>query len=203
MSTLPIPHLQACAPFSQHLPGKDIFQLQESCQTQQKTPNSPVAVDLQAIASTSSAVSLLADIDFSKPVSSSTTQPTATSVTQIPASHSYPSVSTVGVLHTNSASFGTQASISLASDHSFDVATDLDNEVLSKNILQNSNLLDATYDVVPGMLRINSRSPLSETIRCSNNTSTNVDVNKSSGILEPVRSMLFLMIFFKFLIPTV
>ncbi|VDK78309.1 unnamed protein product [Litomosoides sigmodontis] len=196
MSTLPIPHFQACVPFSQHLPGTDVFQQQEFCQTQQKTPISSVVVDPQAVASTSSAMSLLADIDFSKPPSSSTTQSTAISVTQICTSHSNPLISTIDALHTNSAAFGTQAPISLASDQPSDVATDSDNKVLSKSAyqlanstLQNSTLLDATDDVVSAMVRTNSRSLLSEMILCSGSTSTSVDVNiYSAGILEPVRS---------------
>lgn len=201
MSTLPIPHFQACAPFAQHLPAGDIFQQQGFCQTVQKTPDSSrVAVNLQTMATTSSAISLLADIDFSKPVSNSLTftQPTAISVTQIPLSQSYPSISTVSTSHMDNIALGTQASIALASNQSFNVRTDLDNQVPSKDInqsandvLRNSALSDEILDAVPNMLRPNSQTSVSETIPCSGSSSTNVDEDKTAGILESVRSMLF------------
>ncbi|CAG9539828.1 unnamed protein product [Cercopithifilaria johnstoni] len=198
MSTLPIPHLQACAPFTQHLPGRDIFQQQERCQTLQKTPHSSgVTVNLQAIASTSNAISLLADIDFSKPVSNSTTfaQPTAISVTQIHASQSYPSISTVNTSHMDSTALGTQSSIAPVSNQAFDVTTDLDNQVLPKNshqsansILQNSALSDGILDVIPSIMKPNSQNLLPETISNNISTSTSVDTDKTAGMLESVRS---------------
>lgn len=194
MSTLPIPHLQACAPLAHHLHGKDVFQLQEFCQTLQKTSNSS-GVNLQEIASTSSTMSLLADIDFSKPVNSSTTftQPATISVTQIPASQSYPSISTISTLQVDNAVSGTQAPVTFASNQSFDVTTDSDNQVLSKdayqstnNILRNSQLPNGIPDV------LNSSNLFSEITACSGSTSINVDADKIARISESIGGAFFL-----------
>ncbi|KAL4003588.1 hypothetical protein ACH3XW_8225 [Acanthocheilonema viteae] len=189
MSTLPIPHLQACAPFAQHLPGRDICQQQGFYQTLQKTSNASEVA--------SNAISLLADIDFSRPVSNSTTftQPTAISVTHIPASQSYSSISTVSTSHIDNSALETQVPIAFASNQSFDVSTDLENQVVSKNAhqsgnstLKSSTLPDGILDAVPNMLRPSSQNLLSETIPCSGSTSTNIDTNKTAGISELVRS---------------
>uniref|UniRef100_A0A0R3RWB1 EH domain-containing protein n=1 Tax=Elaeophora elaphi TaxID=1147741 RepID=A0A0R3RWB1_9BILA len=205
MSTLPIPHLQACAPFAQHLPGRSIFQQQGFCQTVQKTDSSGVTVNLQTMATTSSAMSLLADIDFSKPVNNSTTftQSTVVSVAQNPVLQSKPSISTVSTSK-NSTALGIQAPIALASNQSFDVTTNLNNQVFSKDMhqlssstLQNSALPDKILDFVPSILRSNSHTSLSETIPCSGSSATNVDTDKTVGILESVKITLTAMAFSK------
>ncbi|VDK68460.1 unnamed protein product [Onchocerca ochengi] len=201
MSALPIPHLQACPPFVQHLSDGNIFQQHGGfCKTIQKTPDSS-AVNLQTMTTTSSAVSLLADIDFSKPITNSPNyiQPTAVSITQIPASQSHPSISTTDTSHMDSTVMGTQAPVALASNQFFNVTTDLDNQVLSKDIdqsanniasssLQNSAVPDEILNVVPNMLRSNLETLHLETIPCSDSNSTNVGVDKAARILEPVQS---------------
>ncbi|EJW78477.1 hypothetical protein WUBG_10614 [Wuchereria bancrofti] len=197
MSMLPIPHLQACAPFAQHLPDGDIFQQQGFFQTVQKASDSSgVAANLHTVAT--SAVSLLADIDFSKPIGNSTTftQSTTISVTQNPTLQSYPSISTVNASHMDSSASETQATIVLASNQFFDITTDLNNHFLAKdicqsknNLLKNSGLLGDIMNVVPNILKPNSQTPLSETIPSSGSSSTNIDMNKTAGILESVRSL--------------
>ncbi|EFO26730.2 hypothetical protein LOAG_01762 [Loa loa] len=193
MSTLPIPHLQACAPFDRHFPDGDIFQQQRFRQAVQKTPDSlGVAVNLQTVAATSSAISLLADIDFSASNSTTFTQSTTVSVTQISASQSHPSISSVSTSHVDSTALETQTPIPLTSNH---VTTNLHNQVLSKDvyqsatsILQNLELSDEILDVVPNMSKSNSRTLLSETIPCNGSISTNIDADKTVGILESVQS---------------
>ncbi|VDO21382.1 unnamed protein product [Brugia timori] len=186
MSILPIPHLQACAPFAQHLPDGDIFQQQGFCQTVQKASDfSGVAANLHTVAT--SAVSLLADIDFSKPIGNSTT----ISVTQIPTSQSYPSISTVNTSHMDSSASETQTAIVLASNQFFDITTDLNNHFLSKDIcqltnnpLKNSGSPGDIMNVVSNILKPNPQTTLPETIPPSGNSSTNINMDKTAGILE-------------------
>ncbi|KAM3723338.1 Uncharacterized protein ACO02O_06588 [Dirofilaria immitis] len=116
MSALPIPHLQACAPFAQHLPGSTA---------------------------------------------------------------------------------GTQAPIALASNQSFGDMTNLNNQVLPKDInqslsnaassiLQNSALSDEILNVVPNTSRSDSQTLLSVMIPYSDSSSTIIDADKTTRILEPV-----------------
>lgn len=95
MPSLPIPHLQACAPFAQYLPGHDSSQ-------SHSLSNPPTGVtskysQTSAVASTSSALSLLSDINFSMSASSSMTftqlTTAAASSNQFPTSISQPSLS--------------------------------------------------------------------------------------------------------------
>lgn len=124
MSMLPIPHLQACAPFTQYLSDEDIFQRRDFCQIVQNTPESSV-VNLSTVPATSSAISLLADIDFSKPVSNSTIQSTVISVAQIPTLQSHLLFSTVSTPFMFRLAFAIQISATPSLNQSF--KSDLDN----------------------------------------------------------------------------
>lgn len=141
MSSLPIPHLQACAPFTQYLPSPaNLHQRGNSSQT---VNNLPKATPLS-----SSAVSLLSDINFSVPVVSNSTKCIQSSTKElykeVHASQSQPLINSsnpIGEVDIGGNS-GLEISAVDVSIKSFNLIFDPDNQIQSddKQHREDSNL---------------------------------------------------------------
>ncbi|VDN05833.1 unnamed protein product [Thelazia callipaeda] len=188
MSTLPIPHLQACASFSQFLSSGD------SCKEQKPSvdcfavpSNSPLSIP-----TTSSAISLLSDINFFLPVSTSPDLAQSISVKLIPTSQSYPLISNSEMPHADATEGNTKvfgADLSQFLENTISSS----NQVLSSNAQQTADTSSEEFVLLSEFSNnttISTKSdPLSLHSEMRNTSYVNVSTRSLGRTLEPIRKI--------------